>query len=71
MNYQKFKNDSLIMLYENIRTAVAADGARKAGGKEIHLRVGQTSDFKKRANVLETEMLRRGMTFEAINSSGG
>ncbi len=69
MNYQTFKNDSVTMLYENIRATVAADAARKMDGKEIHFRVRETSDLKRRANVLEAEMIRRGITFEAIDWS--
>ena len=35
MNYQAFTNDSLSMLYEGIRGAIAADDALKRQGLEI------------------------------------
>ena len=69
MNYQAFTNDSLTMMYEGIRGALAADDALKAQGDEPRFRVGETPDWKKHAAELEAEMLRRGMFFEVIDWS--
>jgi hypothetical protein len=69
MNYQAFTNDSLTMMYEGVRGALAADDALKGQGKETRFRVRETPDWKQLAADLETEMLRRGMTFEVIDWS--
>jgi hypothetical protein len=69
MNYQAFTNDSLTMMYEAIRGAIAADDALKRQGMEARFRVRETHDWKLHAAELETEMLRRGMMFEVIDWS--
>jgi hypothetical protein len=69
MNYQAFTNDSLTMMYEAVRGALAADEALKAQGAEARFRVRETPDWKKHASELETEMLKRGMFFEVIDWS--
>ena len=69
MNYPAFTNDSLTMMYEAIRGALAADDALKRQGMEIRFRVRETSEWKLHAAELETEMLRRGMMFEVIDWS--
>ncbi len=69
MNYGAFTNDSLTMMYEGVRGALAADDALKAQGDEPRFLVRQTSDWKKHAADLEVEMLRRGMTFDIIDWS--
>jgi hypothetical protein len=69
MNYPAFTNDSLTMMYEGIRGALAADEALKAQGAEARFRVRETPDWKKHASELETEMLKRGMFFEVIDWS--
>jgi len=68
MNYQAFTNDSLTMMYEGIRGALAADDALKEQGDEPRFRVRETPDWKKHAADLEAEMIKRGMMFEVINS---
>jgi len=40
MNYQAYTNDSLTMMYEAIRGALAADDALKRRGLTIRFRVG-------------------------------
>jgi hypothetical protein len=67
MNYQAFTNDSLTMMYESIRGALAADDIAERQGDEPRFRVRETLDWKKHAANLETEMLKRGMFFEAID----
>jgi hypothetical protein len=69
MNYQAFTNESLTMMYESIRGALAADDALKRQDLETRFRVRETPDWKDHAAALEAEMLRRGMLFEVIDWS--
>jgi hypothetical protein len=69
MNYPAFTNDSLTMMYEGIRGALAADDALKRQGMETRFRVRETPEWKLHAAELETEMLRRGTMFEVIDWS--
>jgi hypothetical protein len=69
MNYQAFTNDSLTMMYEGVRGALAADDALKRQDLETRFRVRETPDWKKHAADLEAEMLKRGMFFEVIDWS--
>jgi len=69
MNYPAFTNDSLTMMYEGIRGALAADDALNRQGQETRFRVRETPDWKKHAADLESEMLKRGMFFEVIDWS--
>ena len=67
MNYQAFTNDSLTMMYEAIRGALAADDALKRQGLAIRFRVRETPDWKNHAANLDSEMFKRGMRFEVID----
>ena len=69
MNYQTFTNDSLTMMYEGIRGALASDDALSGLGEEPRFRVRKTPEWKKHAADLESEMLKRGMVFEMIDWS--
>jgi hypothetical protein len=69
MNYQAFTNESLTMMYEGIRGALAADDALKAQDLETRFRVRETPGWREHAAALESEMLRRGMSFEVIDWS--
>jgi hypothetical protein len=69
MNYQAYTNDSLTMMYEAIRGALAADDALKRRGLTIRFRVRETPDWKNYAADLEAEMLKRGMVFDVIDWS--
>jgi hypothetical protein len=69
MNYQAFTNDSLTMMYEGIRGALAADEALRGQGEEPRFRVRKTSEWKKHAADLEAEMQKRGMMFQVIDWS--
>jgi hypothetical protein len=71
MNYQAFTNDSLTMMYEGIRGALASDDALVGLDQETRFRVRETPDWKKHAADLETEMLRRGMRFEVLDWDEG
>ena len=46
MDYQAFSNDSLAMMYEAIRGALADDDALKAQGHEPRFRVRETPEWK-------------------------
>jgi hypothetical protein len=70
MNYQAFTNDSLTMMYEGIRGALASDDALTGLGEETRFRVRETPDWKKHAADLESEMIKRGMLFEVIDWDG-
>jgi hypothetical protein len=69
MNYQAFTNDSLTMMYQGARGALAVDDALSELGKECRFRVRETPAWKIFAANLEAEMLRRGMIFEVIDWS--
>ena len=69
MDYRAFNNDSLTMMYESVRGALASDDALAGLGEERRFRVRETSDWKKHAADLEAEMLKRGMFFEVIDWS--
>jgi len=69
MNYQALTNDSLTMMYEAIRGALAADDALKAQGNETKFRVRETPEWRKHASDIEVQMLKRGMMFEVIDWS--
>jgi hypothetical protein len=69
MNYQAFTDDSLTMMYEAVRGALAADDALRGQGEEPRFRIRETPDWKTHAADLESEMLNRGMFFEVIDWS--
>jgi hypothetical protein len=71
MNCQAFTNDSLTMMYEAMRGALAADDALKRRRLAVRFHVRETLDWNKYAADLESEMLRRGMRFEVIDWSEG
>ena len=56
MNYQAFTNDSLTMMYEAARGALAADDALKRQGMATRFRVRETPDWKKHAADIEEEL---------------
>jgi hypothetical protein len=69
MDYPAFTNDSLTMMYEGVRGALAADDALSGQGEESRFGVRQTPAWKKHAADLEQEMLKRGMFFKVIDWS--
>ena len=69
MNYRAFTNDSLTMMYEAVRGALAADDALNRQGMATRFRVRETPDWKKHAADIEEEMLKRGMVFDVIDWS--
>ena len=66
MDYQAFTNESLTMMYEAARGALASDDAVERQGDEPKFKVRDTPDWKRHAADLEAEMLKRGMIFEII-----
>jgi len=66
MDYQAYTNESLTMMYEAARGALAADDAAERQGGDPKFKVRDTPDWKKHAADLEAEMLKRGMIFEVI-----
>ena len=71
MNYNAFTNDSIAMMYEAVRGALAVDDALDQQGQETRFRVRETPEWKKHAADLEAEMLRRGIIFTVIDWDGG
>lgn len=69
MNYQTFTNDSLTMMYEAVRGALAADDEFRRFGGEPKFGVRTTPEWKTHAGALEAEMLKRGMLFQIIDWS--
>jgi hypothetical protein len=69
MDYTAFTNDSLTMMYEAVRGALAADDSSKRQGIAIQFRVRETPEWKKHAVDLEQEMLKRGMFFDVLDWS--
>ena len=69
MDYRSFTNDSLTMMYEAVRGALASDDAQKAEGDEPRFRIRETGEWRTHAANLESEMLRRGMFFHIIDWS--
>jgi len=46
MNYQAFTSESLTMMYEGVRGALAVDDALKRQGQETRLRVREAPEWK-------------------------
>jgi hypothetical protein len=69
VNYSAFTNESLTMMYEGVRGALAADDALDRDQRDPSFRVRETPEWKKHAADLEAEMLKRGMIFEVIDWS--
>ena len=69
MNYQALTNNSLTMMYEGVRGALAADDVLAREYRELPFRVRETHEWKLHAADLESEMLKRGMTLDLIDWS--
>lgn len=67
MNYEAFTNDSLTMMYEAVRGALASDDMQELQDAEPRFCTRSTPEWKKHAAELETEMLKRGMFFNVID----
>ena len=66
MNYSAFNNDSLTMMYEAVRGALAADDAAESRGQEPPFKVRDTAAWMTHVADLEAEMIKRSMVFEII-----
>jgi hypothetical protein len=71
MNYSAFTNDSLAMMYEAVRGALAADDALERQGQETRFLVREPPEWKKHAADLESEMLKRGLMLNVIDWHDG
>jgi hypothetical protein len=71
MNYNAFTYDSLKMMYEAVRGALASDDAAEAQKETPRFRVRQTPDWRRHAADLEKEMIRRGVSFDVIDWTNG
>jgi hypothetical protein len=69
MDYRAFTDDSLIMMYEAVRGALFSDDAQKVAGDTPRFRIRETAAWKEHASDLETEMLRRSISFARIDWS--
>jgi hypothetical protein len=69
MDYGAFTNDSLAMMYFGARGALAADDELNRLGEDARFRVRDTAEWRKHADALEAEMLKRGMVFDLIEWS--
>ena len=67
MNYQVFTNDTLLMMQQAARGALAVDDELRKLGQEPRFRIRETLDWMKHAADLEAEMFRRSMTFDGID----
>jgi hypothetical protein len=67
MNCAAFSDDSILMMYEAVRGALAADDAAKELGVEPRFKVRETAEWRKHADDLEAAMIKRGMYFAAID----
>ena len=66
MNYAAFTNDSLTMMYEAVRGALADDDAAERQGNEPLFKVRDTAEWMTHVADLEAEMIKRSMVFEII-----
>jgi hypothetical protein len=71
LNYTAFTDDSLKMMYEAVRGALASDDSLKARNEQPRFRVRETPEWRRHAADLETEMIRRGVSVDIIDWSGG
>jgi hypothetical protein len=67
MDYPRFTNENLTMMYEAVRGPLAADDTVERQGGEPKFKAGETPDWKKHAAELKGKMLKRGMMFEVID----
>ena len=66
MDYSAFTNDSLVMMYEAVRGALAADDAAEQQGREPPFKVRDTAAWTAHVANLEAEMIKRSIVFEII-----
>ena len=71
MNYRAFTDDSLIMMYQAVRGALASDDALETRRAEPRFRVRETAEWRKHAADLEVEMLNRAIQFSLIDWDEG
>lgn len=69
MNYQAFTNETLIMMHHGARGALAVDDELARLGEGLRFKVRDTLNWTLHVAELETEMARRGLSFEVIDWS--
>jgi hypothetical protein len=69
MNYQAFTKDSLTMMCEGIRGALAADDVLKNRGEETRFRVRETPDWKSTPLISKAKCSSVEFFFEDIDWS--
>ncbi len=69
MNYRAFTDDALLLMHRAVLGALAVDDELIQLGREAKFRVRETPDWLGHAAELESEMRRRGMSFDAIKWS--
>jgi hypothetical protein len=70
MNYQAFTNDSLTMMYEGIRGALAADEALKRQDEEPRFRVRETLEWKQLSQRPECSGAECFRSYRLVGRSG-
>jgi hypothetical protein len=71
MDYPRYTNESLTMMYEAVRGALVCDDSMERQGGKPKFKVRDTSDWKRHAADFETEMLSLGMIFDVIDWDNG
>ena len=71
MNYQAFTNDSLTMMYEGIRGALAADEALKRQDEEPRFRVREILEWKQLSQRPECSGAECFRSYRLVGRSGG
>jgi hypothetical protein len=69
MNYQAFTNETLKMMHQGARGALAVDDEMVKLGDEPRFKVRDTLNWTMHVSELETEMVWRGLNFEKIDWS--
>lgn len=69
MNYHAFTDDSLLLMHHAARGALAVDNELSRLGRQTRFRVRETAEWIRHVAVLEAELHRRGIRFDAIKWS--
>ena len=72
LNYQAFTNDSLTLMYEGVRGALASDDTTKAQGGETRFRVRETPDGSSplRISILKCSSVNVFRSHRLVGRSG-
>src|SRR6202012_3922764 len=67
MNYQAFTKETLVLMHQGARGALAVDDQLAALGQVLRFKGRDTLNWTLHVAELEAEMARRGMIFEAMD----